>query len=359
MICQKCGLQEATVHLESVVFRVTIQEHLCRICAGVRAPAEPEECAPWATRPGAIDRSAADYAAVLERLPRLSGAQETRIFKRIERAELGTRRALWKIPSIGDYLLELGAKLLAGKERFERVIDVIEAGSLNAYFKSLPKLVDATRRAREAAIATWQDCVMSRSRREKKRLLIRHRRREAALRALFPTFHFSLEVYQAYLMQQEPLLKEIANYVEALKRTKNSQVTVEPAADALQTQSRVPQIELDQRMPVSALAKAAGEAKRHLWAAGQTKARLMTANLHRVASIARKVSGTGLPSMAAMMDGNCGLMEAIETFDYRRGRAFGAFAARKIRRAIALRTFAKSVYGTLNLSPSFFPRFHT
>ena len=38
MICQKCGLQEATVHLESLVFRQKVEENLCALCAGARTP---------------------------------------------------------------------------------------------------------------------------------------------------------------------------------------------------------------------------------------------------------------------------------------------------------------------------------
>jgi hypothetical protein len=36
MLCQKCGHQKATVHLETPVFRVKIVEHLCALCAGSR-----------------------------------------------------------------------------------------------------------------------------------------------------------------------------------------------------------------------------------------------------------------------------------------------------------------------------------
>jgi hypothetical protein len=38
MLCQKCGLQGATVHLESTVFRQKTVEHLCALCAGARKP---------------------------------------------------------------------------------------------------------------------------------------------------------------------------------------------------------------------------------------------------------------------------------------------------------------------------------
>ena len=42
MLCQKCGLTEAIVHRETVVYRQRIEEHLCAICAGAaRVPAPP------------------------------------------------------------------------------------------------------------------------------------------------------------------------------------------------------------------------------------------------------------------------------------------------------------------------------
>lgn len=43
MLCQKCGLQEAVVHLESTVFRQKIEEHLCSLCAGARAHSESDK----------------------------------------------------------------------------------------------------------------------------------------------------------------------------------------------------------------------------------------------------------------------------------------------------------------------------
>ena len=35
MLCQKCGLSEATVHRETMVFRQKIEEHLCELCASI------------------------------------------------------------------------------------------------------------------------------------------------------------------------------------------------------------------------------------------------------------------------------------------------------------------------------------
>src|SRR5665213_2677386 len=41
MLCQKCGLSEATVHRVTTIFRQKIQEHLCQMCAGVGTALEP------------------------------------------------------------------------------------------------------------------------------------------------------------------------------------------------------------------------------------------------------------------------------------------------------------------------------
>ena len=44
MLCQKCGLTEATIHREQMVYRQKIEEHLCALCAGVGL---------WTPEPGA------------------------------------------------------------------------------------------------------------------------------------------------------------------------------------------------------------------------------------------------------------------------------------------------------------------
>jgi hypothetical protein len=43
MLCQKCGLTEATVHRQTKVFRQKIEEHLCALCAGALDKAKLQE----------------------------------------------------------------------------------------------------------------------------------------------------------------------------------------------------------------------------------------------------------------------------------------------------------------------------
>jgi len=43
MLCQKCGLAEATIHKEEVVYRQKIEQHLCALCGGVGQWDPPRE----------------------------------------------------------------------------------------------------------------------------------------------------------------------------------------------------------------------------------------------------------------------------------------------------------------------------
>src|SRR5688572_4981411 len=46
MLCQKCGLAEATVHRQTMVYRQKIEEHLCPLCAGAVEEAKPDATIP-------------------------------------------------------------------------------------------------------------------------------------------------------------------------------------------------------------------------------------------------------------------------------------------------------------------------
>jgi Translation initiation factor IF-3, C-terminal domain len=78
MLCQKCGLQKATVHLEFKVFRQKIQEHLCALCAGDRAPAlsSPEAGPPKTTRSKIKEIEFSAGITLSEFVTRLRSAEE-------------------------------------------------------------------------------------------------------------------------------------------------------------------------------------------------------------------------------------------------------------------------------------------
>ena len=65
-----------------------------------------------------------------------------------------------------------------------------------------------------------------------------------------------------------------------------------------------------------------------------TKTHFIEANLRLVVSIARKHAYNGLPILDLIQEGNLGLMQAVERFDYKRGLRFSTFAYWWIRQAM-------------------------
>jgi len=73
-----------------------------------------------------------------------------------------------------------------------------------------------------------------------------------------------------------------------------------------------------------------------LVAEGDEQARriLIESNLRLVAAMARRYQGLGLPFADLVQEGTVGLIQAVDRFDWRRGRRFSTYAAWWIRQAI-------------------------
>ena len=222
MLCQKCGLREAAVIIETTVFRQRIEEHLCELCAGDPRPVEsPPTNAPVFSRPGrtliaAVDDNLDDpvgmYLKQMGQVPLLTREQEVEISERIENAELKAQKALFQATAVGGYIALLGAKLLNRKERFDRIVIDKKIESRDAYFRTLPKLVESTQKAEAGADEAWKEQAKARSDPDRARALSKFRRRETMLRANFPKFYFKLKVYEEYLEQLRPVLEEIDGF---------------------------------------------------------------------------------------------------------------------------------------------------
>jgi len=227
-----------------------------------------------------------------------------------------------------------GAKLLNGEEGFYRIVIDKKIESRDAYFKTLPKLVETTQKSEVGAAEAWAEQAKARSEPEHKRALSKFRRRETALRANFPKFYFKLKVYEEYLEQLRPVLEEIEALHTQLERAKHPKTKKDASIDTRAINNQLRRIELDRRIGPSQLLEVFQHTMTHVREAHCAKTEMVEANLRFVISTAKKYTNRGGSFQDLIQEGNMGLMKAVEKFEYRRGYKFSTYATWWIRQRI-------------------------
>jgi RNA polymerase primary sigma factor len=274
------------------------------------------------------------YLKQMGQVPLLTREQEVEISKRIETAELKAQEVLFHASAIGGYIARLGAKLLNREERFDRIVIDKKIESRDAYFKALPKLVESAQKAVEGVAEAWDEANQAKTEAEKKKVMAKFKKRETALRALFPKFYFKLKVYEEYLEQLRPGLELISSYHAQLERARHPKSKKDAAINPRTIHARLKSIELEQRIAPAQLVEIVNQTMVHVREAHRAKTEMVEANLRLVISIAKKYTNRGLSFLDLIQEGNMGLMKAVEKFEYRRGYKFSTYATWWIRQAI-------------------------
>jgi len=274
------------------------------------------------------------YLKQMGQVPLLTREEEVAISKRIERAEQQAQNILFQYGITNLFQIEMARKLLKREERFDQVVLDKKIESREMYFTSLPELIQESTDIQEKMDKAWEDYLGNDNPAGQKRAITRFRKLEESLRPIHKKFCFKLKIFEEFLAELDPVVREVDDIEEQMKLAERGITKKHQSIDVNSLQKRLEKIEREQRVPAIELASVVKNVRKGMRDAHNARTEMVEANLRLVISIAKKYTNRGLSFLDLIQEGNMGLMKAVEKFEYRRGYKFSTYATWWIRQAI-------------------------
>ncbi len=337
MLCQKCGTQEAVVHLETRVFRQILQEHLCEICAGVRATPRTGKApttAPSAAFDSAAEKHLLGYIVYVEKSPPITRRQEDDCWTRWEHGRRDARRILSTLPGFARLRIEMARRISSDDTTAAEVLPPEIQNRLTAYRVALPRLILAARQADDTAARAWRELAEAQTEAGRRPRRRAWQSAERALRQAADRFELTSAVDSIYLKQQRPAVHRILSLLAGLDEPPLSKPALLASVVRLSVEARLTQIEEKERTPASVYIDKLDAARAHLRVARRAHGLLQLEYLRHAIVIARQSEKPGHSLVSLVAAGNVGLLRALENLDHRDRRRFRAGVRSAIELAI-------------------------
>ncbi len=276
------------------------------------------------------------YLKEMGSLPLLSREEEVEISKRIEKAQIQIERIIMRFRYSTREAISIGAFLLQGRERFDKIVAEKEVEDKAIFLERLGRLCELLQEEddffKEQVINLRQPKI-----KKLEKIRINEETEKARIRtqAYLRRFHFRhniiedfgeviLRSYDRFLL----LEKQVAELIPRAEKNRLANSKLQAAKRKLEKREIAAGRTLDE------FKKDVRMLQRWMDKSQEAKREMVESNLRLVISIAKKYTNRGLSFLDLIQEGNMGLMKAVDKFEYRRGYKFSTYATWWIRQAV-------------------------
>lgn len=285
---------------------------------------------------GSSDDPVRMYLKEMGSVPLLTREEEVEISKRIEKAQIQVEKIILRFRYSTREAISIAQYLIAGKDRFDKIVAEKEVLDKQKYMKLLPRLVQLMQEEdallEEKLIELKASSSSSKGFSEVLEELEKIRIRAQAYLRRFSARHNIIEDFAEVILTSYERFLALEKEVQEL--TPRAEKNKFAAAKLIAAKRKLFKREIAAGRNLEDFKKDVRMLERWMDKSQEAKREMVESNLRLVISIAKKYTNRGLSFLDLIQEGNMGLMKAVEKFEYRRGYKFSTYATWWIRQAV-------------------------